>query len=189
MEWSPLADEIIHRPSPNFGYGGLKPKYRAVTWHITDGTLESALAWLTNPVSDASAHIVIGRRGEVYNLVPLSQASWAQGRVCNPDLSNPVIRQTVERGINPNLVSYSIECAGYSRCGETGSLTGLQSAALQRVTAYLCWRSGLTADRTHIIGHYQWDSCDRPCCPGYSGAEWAVWIARTRALTELWRGW
>lgn len=187
--WEPLADAIIFRPSPNMGYVGKVFRPRCVTWHITQGSLSSALAWLTNPVSQASAHVVIGRAGEVFSLVPLREASWAGGRVCNPDRSNPIVAQTVGAGLNPNLVSYSIECVGLSSRGVGGSLTQLQAAALQRVTAYMCWRSTLTADRTHILGHYQWDSCDRPNCPGFSAAEWASWVARVDALCKLWRGW
>lgn len=187
--WAPLADEVVFRPSPNYGYGDAKPRWRAVTWHITEGSLDSTLAWLTNPASDASAHIVIGRDGALYNLVPLAEAAWAHGRVCRPDYKNPIVEQTVEAGINPNLVAYSIECVGQSSWGSGGSLTVPQALALQRVTAYLCWRSGLSADRTHILGHYQWDSCSRSGCPGFSTAEWAVWVARVKALTELWRGW
>ena len=189
MEWAPLPDPIIHRPSPNYGYAGAKPRWRAVTWHITDGDLEATLSWLTAPVSQASAHIVVARDGSLYNLVPLDQPAWAQGNVCRPDRSNPIVDQTVQADINPNLVSYSIECVGYSRHGVSGALTSVQSDALTRITAYLCWRSRLTADRTHILGHYQWDGCTRSECPGYSRDEWATWVGRVHALCLLWRGW
>lgn len=188
-EWLPLADHIIERGSPNSGYPGHTPTWRAVTWHIAEGTLESTLDWLCSPASQASAHVVIARDGAVYNLVPLTEAAWCQGHVCNPDRQNPIVDQTVRAGINPNLVSYSIECVGYSGWGRSGALTDPQAGALARVTAYLCLRSRLTVDRTHILGHYQWDGCSRGGCPGYSVAEWTAWVARARALSLLWRGW
>ena len=153
-EWSPLADKINHRPSPNYGYGGLKPNWRAVTWHIAEGSLDGTLEELTSPATQKSAHVVIGRNAEIYNLVPLTQPAWCQGKVCQADIRNPIIAQTVHSEVNPNLVSYSIECVGYSRYGRPGALTDVQAAALVRVTAYLCYRSRLTADRTHILGHY-----------------------------------
>lgn len=189
MQWPPLADNIIPYYSDNLGYDGKVPNWRAVTWHIADGTLEGTLSWLTSPVSQASAHVVIGRAGEIYNLVPLDEAAWAQGNRCNPDRHRAVIDQTDAAGVNPNLVSYSIECVGYSTYGKPGALTSPQLDALIRVTAYMCLRSHLTADKDHIFRHAQWDSCTRPNCPGYSVDEFNAWVARVRALTMLWRGW
>lgn len=187
--WEPLADDVIFAPSPNYGYGDAEPWFRAVTWHISQGSLESTLGTLRNPTSLKSAHLVIARDGKIYNLVNLQEAAWCQGAVNQPDRSNPIVQQTVDAGINPNLRSYSIECVGYSSYGHGGSLTEPQAAALQRATAYLCWRSHLSCDRTHILGHYQWDGVDRAGCPGFSAAEWGSWIARAKALTTLWRGW
>lgn len=186
---TPYIGRIIQRPSPNYGYPGASPIWRAVTWHISQGSLESTLDWLCDPASDASAHYVIARDGEIYQLVDLENAAWAQGKVDKPDLGNPIVRQTVEAGVNPNLRSYSIECVGYSQYGHAGALTVDQALALQRVTAYLCWHGRLSADRTHILGHYQWDDVTRPYCPGYAPEEWIEWIARVRSLCLLWRGW
>lgn len=187
--WEPLADDIQFAPSPNYGYGDVRPYFRAVTWHITQGGLEATLYWLRSPRSSASAHLVIARDGTIYSLVPLREAAWAQGGVNNPDRSNPIVQQTVDAGVNPNLRSYSIECVGYSTYGKGGALTELQAAALQRATAYLCWRSHLTCDRTHVLGHYQWDSVNRPNCPGFAEWEYALWVARAAELCKLWRGW
>src|SRR5690348_13676290 len=129
---------IIGKPSPNYGYYGQKPRWRAVTWHIAEGTLDGTLSWLTSPESQASAHVVIARDGTIYNLVSLDDPAWAQGNICVPDRSNPVIAETAAHDINPNLVSYSIECVGYSSWGRGGSLTQPQADALVRVTALLC---------------------------------------------------
>jgi N-acetyl-anhydromuramyl-L-alanine amidase AmpD len=189
MDWAPLADNIIERPSPNYGYSGARPHWRAVTWHIAEGNLDGTLSWLTSPESDASSHFVVARDGQIYHLVSLDEAAWCQGHVCAPNLANPIIQQTVSAGINPNLVSYSIECVGYSSWGKGGSLTQPQSDALIRLTAYLCNRSRLSSDQTHILGHYEWDRCTRSGCPGYSYDEWLEWVERVHALTSLWRGW
>jgi N-acetyl-anhydromuramyl-L-alanine amidase AmpD len=189
MHWEPLADNVIPYPSPNKGYPGKTPHWRAVTWHIADGTLDGTLSWLTSPVSQASAHVVIGRAGEIYSLVSLDEPAWAQGNVCDPDRSRIVIAQTADAGVNPNLVSYSIECVGHSTYGQPGSLTEPQRDALIRVTAFMCLRSRLTADRDHIFRHGQWDSCTRPNCPGYSVEEMQQWIGRVRQWALLWRGW
>jgi len=187
--WEPLADDIQFAPSPNFGYGGLMPWFRAVTWHISQGSLEATLSWLRNPASQASAHLVIARDGTIYNLVSLREAAWANGKVAEPDLTNPIVEQTVLSRVNPNLRTYSIECVGYSTYGRGGSLTTAQAGSLQRATAYLCWRSHLNCDRTHILGHYQWDSVTRHDCPGFSPQEWRDWIANAARLCHKWRGW
>lgn len=187
--WSPLADTINVLHSPNFGYPGKRPSWRAVTWHIAEGTLDGTLSWLTSPLSEASAHVVIGRAGEIYSLVALDEAAWCQGGKCDSDRDNPIVMQTVDAGKNPNLVSYSIECVGYSSHGHGGSLTEAQAGALVRVTAYLCRRSRLSADRTHILRHSQWDACTRGGCPGFSTAEMDALVARVHALCLLWRGW
>lgn len=189
VHYAPLADEIISKPSPNYGYDGAVPRWRAVTWHIAEGSLDATLGWLCDPASQASAHFVVARDGTLYQLVGLDVPAWCQGHIASPDLNNPIVAQTVAAGLNPNLVSYSIECIGYTGHGQAGSLTVAQALALQRITAYLCNRSKLTVDRTHILGHYQWDSVTRPNCPGFAPMEWANWIARTRALCALWRGW
>ena len=188
-DWYPLVDIIHYRPSPNHGYDGAKPRWRAVTWHIAEGSLDGTLSWLTSPQSQASAHVVIARDGTIYNLVDLDEPAWCQGLLCQADTRNPIVAQTSHSGINPNLVSYSIECVGYSDWGRPGALTEAQRDALVRVTAYLCYRSRLSANRTHVLGHYQWDSCTRAGCPGYSLGEWSEWIARVRNLCLLWRGW
>lgn len=187
--YAPLADAVIARPSPNRGYGRAIPRRRAVTWHISQGSLASTLDWLCNPRSDASANFVIGRAGELYELVPPDEAAWAHGKTCDPDLSNPIIAQTVNARVNPNLVAISIECVGYSGYGHTGSLTQPQADALQRLTAWCCLHYRLTCDRTHVLGHYQWDSCTRHDCPGFAPEEWREWIARAASLCYLWRGW
>jgi len=187
--WEPLPDDIHFAPSPNYGYPGKVPYWRAVTWHITQGSLEGSLARLRDPDSQASAHIVIARDGAIYSLVPLKEPAWAQGIVREPDLRNPIVQQTVSAGVNPNLRSYSIECVGFTTYERGGSLTAPQALALQRVTAYLCWRAHMTCDRTHILGHYQWDSVSRWNDPGFAPWEWALWIARAAELCRLWRGW
>lgn len=189
LQWSPLADPVVSYPSPNYGYPGKGVLWRAVTWHIAEGSLDGTLSWLTSAAGAASAHVVIARDGTIYNLVDLDQAAWCQGRMLAPDVSNPIIREVYDAGINPNRRSYSIECVGYSSWGKGGSLTQRQADALVGVTAYLCYRSKLSADRTHILGHYQWDSVTRAGCPGYSADEWSEWVGRVRALCLLWRGW
>jgi N-acetylmuramoyl-L-alanine amidase len=65
-------------PSPNFDEG-LQPEY--LVMHYTAGTsAEGAVSWLTNPASQASAHLVIGRDAKITQLVPFDKIAWHAGR-------------------------------------------------------------------------------------------------------------
>ena len=48
--------------------------------HFTLGdTYTSSVNWLKNPNAKASAHLVVGRKGEVVQLVPFNQIAWHAG--------------------------------------------------------------------------------------------------------------
>jgi N-acetylmuramoyl-L-alanine amidase len=49
--------------------------------HYTAGaSFDSAVRWLMNPKSKASAHLVVGKQGEVAQLVPFDRIAWHAGR-------------------------------------------------------------------------------------------------------------
>ena len=48
--------------------------------HFTEGqSLDGAVSWLTNPVSQVSAHVVIGRDGQIAQTVPFNIIAWHAG--------------------------------------------------------------------------------------------------------------
>jgi N-acetyl-anhydromuramyl-L-alanine amidase AmpD len=175
--------------SPNYWSGPGKRRVRMVVWHISEGTAASALAWLTNPSSQASSNDVIDREGTVHNIVSGHHTPWTNGRLCRPNRTNVLVNAAVLVGVNPNWWSYTIECAGMSSDGAGGSLTGVQTAALILRTAQACYYNRLTADRVHIVGHYEFDACDRHRCPGFSAAEWSDWVEAVYQVCKSWRGW
>ncbi len=63
--------------SPNIG-GLVQPEY-LVIHYTAGGTAEGAVSWLTNRVSQASAHLVIDRNGEITQLVPFDRIAWHAG--------------------------------------------------------------------------------------------------------------
>lgn len=70
---------IVQRPSPN--HGGKLTRPSLITIHYTAGrTAESAVNWLCNPLSKASAHFVIGRDSTTYQLVPTDVVAWHAGQ-------------------------------------------------------------------------------------------------------------
>ena len=73
-----LLTGAIQRPTPNRS-GGMEPKL--VVLHDTAGFLAGtgSVAWLRNPASKASAHLVIGRAGEIWQLAPFIARTWHAG--------------------------------------------------------------------------------------------------------------
>lgn len=66
--------------SPNYSRGRtLEPDYIVI--HYTAGSSASAsIRWLCNSQANASAHIVIGRDGEITQLVNFNKIAWHAGR-------------------------------------------------------------------------------------------------------------
>ncbi|MEL7367495.1 MAG: N-acetylmuramoyl-L-alanine amidase [Myxococcota bacterium] len=77
-----ISDGIItgahFHNSPNKS-GPLLPD--TIVMHYTAGTsMSGAVKWLSNPRAKASAHIVLGRDGEVVQLVSFKEVAWHAGR-------------------------------------------------------------------------------------------------------------
>jgi N-acetylmuramoyl-L-alanine amidase len=65
-------------PSPNLT--NLPLEHHFIVMHYTASPdMMSAVRWLRNPIAEASAHIVIGREGEIAQLVPFNKWSWHAG--------------------------------------------------------------------------------------------------------------
>jgi N-acetylmuramoyl-L-alanine amidase len=70
-------DPYPFEESPNYEEG-IEHEY--LVMHYTAGRNdEGAVNWLTNPVSKASAHLVIGRNGRITQLVPFDKVAWHAG--------------------------------------------------------------------------------------------------------------
>ncbi len=68
---------VAYDPSPNQS-GTVTPLYLVI--HYTAGTSSaSAVSWLKNPASKASAHLVIDRDGSIVQLVPFNRRAWHAG--------------------------------------------------------------------------------------------------------------
>ena len=131
----------------------------AIVNHITAGSFEGAVSWLCNPISKASAHYVVSRKGEVVQLVRDGFKAWHAGAVNNPNW-------VLFNGINPNNITIGIEHEGYREAGLDGDLTESQYQATLALHKMLIEKHKILIDRDHIIGHYRIDSVNRPNCPG-----------------------
>lgn len=72
------GNQVNFKATPNKG-GKYAPQYLVI--HYTAATSEnSAIGWLSSPVAQASAHLVIGREGTITQLVPFNVIAWHAGK-------------------------------------------------------------------------------------------------------------
>lgn len=75
-----MAMDIIQHPSPNFGprRDGLRPELIVLHYTAMD-TAQAALARLSDPQHEVSAHYLIGRCGQIWQLVDEDMRAWHAG--------------------------------------------------------------------------------------------------------------
>lgn len=113
--------------------------------HVTEGRFIGSVRWLRNHRSRGSSHYVVSRRGEVIQLVSVTDVAWHAGN----------------RWVNRR--SIGIEHEGWTY---RGGFTDSQYRASARLAAYLAHRYGIPLDREHVIGH---NEVPNPRRPGFYG--------------------
>jgi Negative regulator of beta-lactamase expression len=146
--------EATWNPSPNYSAGRKGRVPIAIVNHITAGAFPGCRSWLCNPQSQASAHCLINRLGEIYQLVKDEDTAWHAGIVNHPDWS-------LYDGANPNRYTLGIEHEGFD-----GTLTEAQYQAILALHKLWIAKFNLQVSTDTIIGHYRIDSVNRPNCPG-----------------------
>ncbi len=146
--------EIIWSPTPNYSPGRRGRVPLAIVNHITAGSAAGAIAWLSNPASQVSAHYLVTQAGAIYQLVKDEDTAWHAGIVNQPTW-------ILYDGTNPNRYTLGIEHEGFD-----GTLTENQYQATLWLHQQLIakWKLPVTTD--NIIGHYRLDGVNRPNCPG-----------------------
>lgn len=147
------------------GRNGYKPMF--ICWHIADGTYNGTISWEKDSSSRVSSHFVLGKNGEVAQLVPLDMAAWTQGGIRNP--THPYVKSHLS--VNPNQYCVSIECEGFWK--ETkGKLTDAQFNSAVELTKHIVsevkklYSVDIPIDREHMIGHCEINTVTRSHCPG-----------------------
>jgi len=75
------ADNVDWRESPNQGGKLVGGKPDSIIIHYTAGSsAESSVRSLSNPKQKVSAHLVVGAKGEIFQLVPFDTVAWHAGR-------------------------------------------------------------------------------------------------------------
>jgi N-acetyl-anhydromuramyl-L-alanine amidase AmpD len=108
---------------------------RFVVIHVSEGSFLGTISWLRDPRAHASANFVVGRDGDVRQLVPLHDIAWHAGNWAY------------------NVRSVGIENVGFT--DDPAGFTLPEYRASARLAAVIARRALIPIDRRHIIGHYQ----------------------------------
>jgi N-acetylmuramoyl-L-alanine amidase len=135
---------VIERLSPNRGPRGAP--IRAICLHANAGDLADGiaddLAWLQNPASQVSYHVVVGPDGALYRVVPDEFAAWASGF----SIVGPFSKATV----NFNRVSLNI-AAHHPNDGKTPYPTAQVQAMAAVCATWLQRYPTIEAIVTHAL--------------------------------------
>src|SRR5437868_865560 len=115
-----------HRPA-----GGI----RFIVIHVSEGSFPGTVSWLRDPEAHASANFVVGRAGQVQELVPLHDIAWHAGNWAY------------------NVRSVGIENEGFT--DDPAGFTNAEYRSAARLAAVIARRALIPIDRHHIVGHYQ----------------------------------
>ena len=73
--------EVRHQRSPNKSGGFAEGLADTLVMHFTAGrSVDSSANWLCDPAASASTHLIIGRKGEIVQLVPFNTIAWHAGK-------------------------------------------------------------------------------------------------------------
>lgn len=75
-------DELVHRHEASPNWNERKAAISMVVLHYTELPLAEALARLTDPAAEVSAHYLISEAGEVIQLVDEGKRAWHAGASC-----------------------------------------------------------------------------------------------------------
>ena len=137
---------VLIRDTPNKTESNrTRATINAIVIHDTEGRFIGSVRFLQRARTHGSAHFVVSRRGQIVQLVPVTDVAWHSGNSWW------------------NLHSIGIEHEGWvGRRAYTES----EYRASAQLVAYLAHRWSIPIDRDHIIGH---NEVPNPFHPGWFG--------------------
>ncbi len=151
-----IGDSVAIADSPNQS-GPIVPRY--LVMHYTAGRdAESSVRHFLDPAAKASAHLVIGRDGRVWQLVAFNRKAWHAGESAWLGL----------RGLNSHSIGIELDNAG----------------RLTRVGArYQAWFGGYYPESEVVHARHRNESTDA-CWHAYTEAQLAVALEVSRLLVR-----
>jgi hypothetical protein len=150
------------RPAPN-------PALAYSVIHITGNGVSTAegeaLYRINNPNVGVGATFFVNSDGSVVQCYedPLRMDPWTNGILNRPDLASKRIAAVAASGVNPNERSLiTIELCGLE---PARPITAAQEATASKLIAWAHDLIDMPVNRETVVGHYQFDSVNRPNCP------------------------
>jgi N-acetylmuramoyl-L-alanine amidase/Bacterial Ig domain len=141
---SPLR--VLIKQSPNKTQSNrTRATINAIVIHDTEGRFIGSVRVLQRARTRGSAHFVVSRRGQIVQLVPVTDVAWHAGNAWW------------------NLHSIGIEHEGWAG---RRAYTEQEYRASAQLVAYLAHRWSIPLDRGHVIGHAE---VPNPYRPGFFG--------------------
>jgi N-acetyl-anhydromuramyl-L-alanine amidase AmpD len=128
---TPLHVLIKHTPNKTES-NRTRATISGIVIHDTEGRFIGSVRFLQRARTQGSAHFVVSRRGQIVQLVPVTDVAWHAGNSWW------------------NLHSIGIEHEGWAG---RRAFTEKEYRASAQLAAYLAHRWGIPLDREHIIGH------------------------------------
>lgn len=167
-----MTYKIENRPCLNYGS---RDGYKPLVWclHIADGFYEGTIQTFLK--GELSAHFVIGKNGEISQMVDTNKTAFTQG-IPQEKTKNSRSKIVRKMGVNPNLYCISVEFEGFYNDfkrsngevikGCKGKITKEQINSFVVLFCRYNQKYQIPIDRDHIIGHCDINHWGRPHCPG-----------------------
>ena len=176
----PSAVSFVASPNHSSRNGVIVSK---IVIHVTDGApgLERCVARFCKPETKASPHFVIGRGGEVVQLVRLDRAAWHASGWNRESVGIEHIARTPGElkgwaKLSQETRRKLVECDedADTEIDPGLAVTEAQIAASAALVRWLCQRLGLPCDREHVRGHYECPGTTHEDC-GLDEAAGGIW--------------
>jgi N-acetyl-anhydromuramyl-L-alanine amidase AmpD len=156
----PRAARFVAAHRGNYRRPAGERRIERVVIHITDGgaNIAGPISWFQNPDSHVSAHYIVGRDGEVVQMVHHDMVAYHAGSANETSIGIEHVANT--RGLDP---------------------TDAQLDASAALVAWLCAQYGIAIDRDHVLGHAEADThTGHQACPN-AVWQWDDFMARVNA--------
>jgi len=100
-----INEQMYRSPNVSSRHG---VKVDTLVLHHTGGAFPGCAVWLCNPEAKASAHYIITRSGEIYQLVPPEYCAWHAGRSAF-DYNDDGSISEEEKGLNRRSIGIELE--------------------------------------------------------------------------------
>jgi N-acetyl-anhydromuramyl-L-alanine amidase AmpD len=156
----PATSVTTHwRPSPNYNsrMAGVGGQISMIIVHTCEGAYTGCWSWLSNSVSNVSAHYVVNEEGtEISHLVAEEMRAWHIGAFYDCLLNR--LRRCDLTNVQSNHFTVGIEHGGYA--SQTSFPTRQIEVSAQLACA-ITQRHGIPRDNQHIVAHGQLQPANR----------------------------